>query len=71
MGLPDITGADLVHAIVLNHPGMAIVVASGYGSSDFDMGLPAGGRWKIVQKPYLPDQLNDALRELGIAPQSN
>jgi DNA-binding NtrC family response regulator len=68
MGLPDMTGADLVHAIVTRHPEMAIVVASGYGASDFEMGLPPGGRWRLVQKPYLPEQLNGALRELGISP---
>ena len=68
LGLPDMKGDELVRIMADRYPGLAIVVASGYGAEALIESLPAGIRAASVQKPYPLDQLFQTLRGFGIAP---
>jgi len=68
IGLPDMKGDELVRILASGYPGLAIIVASGYGAQELIESLPPGSRAASVQKPYPLDQLFDTLRGFGIVP---
>ncbi|CAM3630965.1 histidine kinase [Bordetella sputigena] len=68
LGLPDMPGKELIRRLAERHPGLPILVASGYGKVELDEGMPAATRVAFIQKPYELDGLYAALRDLGVTP---
>lgn len=68
LGLPDMPGQELIRRVAQGHPGLPIVVASGYGQVELAADMPAETRVAFIQKPYELQALYAKLRELGIDP---
>ncbi|ARP81645.1 hypothetical protein CAL12_13055 [Bordetella genomosp. 8] len=68
LGLPDMPGKELIRRLAERHPGLPIIVASGYGQVELDAAMPAATRVAFVQKPYELDGLYKALKNLGVTP---
>lgn len=66
VGLPDGKGDALAAEIRDQRPGLAIVIASGYGEHDLRERFRGDSRIAILGKPYDPDQLVAALAALGV-----
>jgi CheY-like chemotaxis protein len=62
VGLPGMSGIELVRQSRAVHPGMKIIFASGYGAQ---IGKHFGAEVFCLSKPYDIDQLQLILRELG------
>ena len=62
--LPGIGGEELARKVLEKHPGMRVIVASGY-AIDLDVLQRAhGARVSFLQKPFAPEMLADAVRRL-------
>lgn len=68
LGLPDMPGKALILKLARRHPGLPIVVASGYGQVDLGADMPAATRVAFIQKPYELDSLYATLKDLGVTP---
>ncbi|ARP86752.1 response regulator [Bordetella genomosp. 9] len=66
LGLPDMPGSELVRRLAQEHPGLPIIVASGYGAIDVGNDMPAGARLSFVQKPYELERLRTMLHDAGL-----
>ncbi|AOB33644.1 hypothetical protein AKI39_11780 [Bordetella sp. H567] len=68
LGLPDMPGEELILLLARRHPGLPIIVASGYGRVDLSNDMPAETRVSFIQKPYKLQMLATVLQEMGVAP---
>ncbi len=59
--LPDITGADLLRSLRSKKPGLPAVLCSGFPEPPPEASQP---RTRFLQKPFLPQELRDALLDL-------
>lgn len=61
--MPHMTGIELAAAMVIERPGIAIMMMSGHSSGK----IPVGFRTKLLRKPFLPKDLvtriQNALRD--------
>lgn len=66
VGLPDRKGDALAAEIRKTRHDLPIVIASGYGAQDLEASFGRDPHAAILTKPYEPDQLVAALRQLGV-----
>lgn len=64
MGLPKLGGEDVVKGIKKINKDARIIVASGYFERELKSGLVKSGVKDFVQKPYLPDEILQIVREV-------
>ncbi|MFO1074304.1 MAG: PAS domain S-box protein [Geminicoccaceae bacterium] len=64
LGLPDGRGDALALDWRRRQPELPVLIASGYGDLEVDPALRAGGRLKVLSKPYDMGTLGAALAEL-------
>ena len=62
VGLPGISGQEVLHEITSEDPQVRFIVTSGYLEPE-TLGANAA-RIEFVHKPYTPDQIVDALKKL-------
>lgn len=62
--MPDGTIADLVPQLGSRHPGVRMMVVSGYPESHAAAVLEAFPGSRFLQKPFTPAELTDAIAEL-------
>ena len=60
--LPDMEGPELVERLREIHPGVAIVLSSGYAESVIAEAIELDGATRFIQKPYDPPLLAETLR---------
>jgi signal transduction histidine kinase/DNA-binding response OmpR family regulator len=60
-GLPDLTGAELVHQALQRWPGLRIVFATGDHAAPAELGMASA---VILSKPYEPEDLSAALAKV-------
>ena len=65
LGLPDGNGVGLIQALWATSPGLPVIVSTGYSELPAEP-LPAerAGRLALVAKPYGPDELEAAMRQV-------
>ena len=56
--MPHMDGAELAHRIAERHPGMPVLVITGYAGGALDAGLP------VLAKPFRQADLAQALQDL-------
>nr|QQZ49766.1 response regulator [Phenylobacterium glaciei] len=58
--MPQVTGLQLADEIAASHPGVAVILATGYAE------LPAGSESRLARltKPFLQDDLARAMQEV-------
>jgi signal transduction histidine kinase/ActR/RegA family two-component response regulator len=61
LGLPKITGRDVLHKIKKVRPNLAVVIASGFFEAELDADIRTLSVAAFLQKPYRPD---DVIRTL-------
>ncbi|AKF03072.1 response regulator [Sandaracinus amylolyticus] len=62
VGLPDVSGVELARGAMRDDAHMGVVLASGYGESARSADDTELARAVVLEKPYLPAQLESALR---------
>jgi CheY-like chemotaxis protein len=62
LGLPKITGREVLHKIKNLKPNLAVVIASGFFEADIEPEIGALSFAAFLQKPYRPDDVIRALR---------
>jgi len=68
LGLPDISGLELISELRKMQPDLAIVIASGYGDMarrDMD-NAEDNDSFTILTKPYSQQTITDILSDLGV-----
>lgn len=65
IGLPDRGGDCLARDVRALRHDLPILITSGYQRSRFDEAFKGARLMSFLDKPYLPDQLRQALLELG------
>jgi len=63
MGLPKISGRDVLRQIMSQNPDVNVVVTSGYIKPELKLEI-SHRRIKFVRKPYTPDDVCNALQDL-------
>jgi len=66
LGLPDISGLELIYELRKMQPHLNIVIASGYGEMakrDMDN---AEDRFTVLTKPYSQEAITEILSDLGV-----
>jgi CheY-like chemotaxis protein len=63
MGLPKISGRDVLHKIRSENPDVKVIVTSGYIEPEMKSEIE-DARVKFLQKPYTPDSVFNALQSL-------
>jgi CheY-like chemotaxis protein len=66
LGLPDRKGDVLVREIRAIYPSLPILLATGRAIADLRKAFEGEEKIAFVTKPYLEDDLLDALRKLGL-----
>jgi signal transduction histidine kinase/CheY-like chemotaxis protein len=64
IGLPKMSGRDVLRRIKALKPSVKIVIASGYLESDLQPDLARDSIAAFIQKPYMIDNVIDVLREV-------
>lgn len=64
MGLPKMSGKDVLIRIKAIKPSVKIVIASGYFESDLQADIPQDDVAAYIQKPYMIDNVIDVLRRV-------
>lgn len=62
--LEGMSGEEFIHKVRELDPGIAVLATSGYPVPVEKLGLPAGARVAMLQKPFTPRMLNEALERL-------
>ncbi len=62
--LPGMPGEEFIRKVVERNPAIAILATSGYPLSIHSLGLPYNPRLALLQKPFTPRMLNEALEQL-------
>jgi signal transduction histidine kinase len=68
LGLPDATGDSLVRELRILYPTLPIVISSGYGKATLRSRFPTEQSIRFLSKPFTAEQLEAAIRDLGIKP---
>ena len=68
LGLPDATGDSLVRELRTVYPALPIVISSGYDKATLQSRFPTELSIEFLSKPFAAEQLEAALRDLGIKP---
>jgi DNA-binding NtrC family response regulator len=63
LGLPKISGEDLLKRVQQLKPGARVILASGYVEPETKSELLKAGAVEIVQKPYVPVEILKKIRE--------
>ena len=67
LGLPKITGRDVLYKIKNSKPNVAVVIASGFFEAELEAEIGEAGIAAFLQKPYRPDEvlktLHSAIRD--------
>jgi two-component system cell cycle sensor histidine kinase/response regulator CckA len=58
LSMPGMRGADLARSLLARHPAIAVLCMSGFAGQD------ATDEWPILQKPFAPEALLEAVRRL-------
>jgi PAS domain S-box-containing protein len=66
LGLPDRRGDTLVREIRTIYPALPIIIATGHDDSELRKSFSGDKRIAFVRKPYLPGDLIEGLRGLGV-----
>ncbi|HEY7320100.1 MAG TPA: response regulator [Candidatus Binatia bacterium] len=70
MGLPKISGRDVLHQIRSENPDAKVIVTSGYIEPELKLEIERPNV-KFLQKPYTPDSVFAALQSLAETPRSS
>ncbi len=62
--LEGMPGEEFIHKVRERDPGIAVLATSGYPVPVEKLGLPPGARVAMLQKPFTPRMLNEALARL-------
>lgn len=62
--LQGMSGEEFIHKVMGRNPAIAVLATSGYPISLENLDLPRGARAAILQKPFTPRMLNEALERL-------
>ena len=62
--LPGMSGEEFIRKVLERDPSIAVLATSGYPLSVESLGLPPGARAAMLQKPFTPRMLNEALERL-------
>ena len=62
--LEGMSGEEFIRKVMEREPAIAVLATSGYPVSIGTMGLPQGARVAMLQKPFTPRMLNEALERL-------
>jgi DNA-binding NtrC family response regulator len=68
MGLPKISGKEVLIRIKAIKPNIKIVVASGYFESDLQADIAQDDVAAYIQKPYMIDNVIEVLRRVAPHP---
>jgi signal transduction histidine kinase len=68
LGLPDATGDSLVRDLRKVYPVLPIVISSGYDKATLQSRFPTEHSIQFLSKPFTAEQLEAAIRDLGIKP---
>jgi signal transduction histidine kinase/DNA-binding response OmpR family regulator len=68
LGLPDATGDSLVRELRALYPALPIVISSGYDNATLRDRFPNERSVALLSKPFTAEQLEAAIRDLGIKP---
>ena len=68
LGLPDAAGDSLVRELRAVYPGLPIVISSGYDQATLRGRFPTERSIEFLSKPFTAEQLEAAIRDLGIKP---
>jgi CheY-like chemotaxis protein len=68
LGLPDATGDSLVRELRTLYPTLPIVISSGYDKATLRSRFPTEQSIEFLSKPFTAEQLEAAIRDLGITP---
>jgi PAS domain S-box-containing protein len=68
LGLPDATGDSLVRELRTLYPSLPIVISSGYDKATLQSRFPTERSIEFLSKPFTAEQLEAAIRDLGIKP---
>ncbi len=66
VGLPDVSGEQLIDKIRVLRPNMPIIVTTGYDTNELRQKLRDDPLARILTKPFQPEMLNVILRGWGI-----
>jgi PAS domain S-box-containing protein len=66
VGLPDRRGDALVHEVRTIYPALPIIIATGHDDSELRKRFEGDKHIAFVRKPYLPGDLIEGLRGLGV-----
>ena len=64
LGLPKITGIEVLHKIKTQNPAMKVIIASGYFEADVKADIDRAGVKTFLQKPYRPDEIIKTLHSV-------
>ena len=62
--LVGMSGEEFIRKVLDRNPNMAILATSGYPPSLHDLQEPPGARIELLEKPFTPSMLTDALDRL-------
>jgi PAS domain S-box-containing protein len=68
LGLPDATGDSLVRELRALYPALPIVISSGYDNATLRDRFPHEQGVALLSKPFTAEQLEAAIRDLGVKP---
>jgi len=68
LGLPDATGDSLIREVRTLYPALPIVISSGYDKATLQDRFPTEQSIEFLSKPFTAEQLEAAIRDLGITP---
>jgi signal transduction histidine kinase/DNA-binding response OmpR family regulator len=68
LGLPDAKGNSLVSELRTLYPALRIVISSGYDRATLQSKFSAQGNIEFLSKPFTAEQLEAAIRDLGVKP---
>jgi signal transduction histidine kinase len=68
LGLPDATGDSLIRELRVLYPALPIVISSGYDNATLRERFPNERSVALLSKPFTAEQLEAAIRDLGIKP---
>jgi DNA-binding NtrC family response regulator len=64
MTVAGMPAREFVHNVVERNPEISVLATSGYPISLEDLGVPEGTRVAVLEKPFTPRMLTDALERL-------
>jgi DNA-binding NarL/FixJ family response regulator len=68
LGLPDAPGDSLIRELRVVYPALPIVISSGYDQATLRSRFATEQCIEFLSKPYTAEQLEAAIRDLGIMP---